>query len=84
MDLEKQSVERHPSTPKSTSTSSGSAATARNQVDCAKQNISTKDLLLKVILPFFFLCLTYHGVIVVTPIFLRKSFGCSDSFIIDE
>ena len=81
MDLEKQSVERHPSTPKSTSTSSGSAATARNQVNCAKQNISTKDLLLKVILPFFFLCLTYHGVIVVTPIFLRKSFGSSDSFI---
>jgi MFS family permease len=46
-----------------------------------KMNISTKELLIKVILPFFIVCLTYHGVIVLMPIFLRRTFKSSDSFV---
>ena len=43
--------------------------------------ISMKTLFIKVFLPFFFICLTYHGNLILYPIFLRKMFNASDSFI---
>ena len=52
-----------------------------NNIDEIKTNISTKELSIKVILPFFLLCLTYHGVNLLMPIFLSINFNSSDSFV---
>ena len=77
--LEKQSVERHPRPPnrplrrRDRLRLLGIKSTVLNK-HFDQRSVTKGDFAI-------FLCLTYHGVIVVTPIFLRKSFGSSDSFI---